>query len=204
MVGGPRPIAPLALTLAGLAIVWAAMLWLGGTGADRTILHAIYTAGAPLRVIAGVVTHVGAYLTLLGFTLLGAIAVLARGERRRALLLAVLVTTGPLLVELQKGWFGRLRPHDQEHLVAVQSYAFPSGHSANSLLILLSLALLVVEGPRARKVAVAGALLIAFMVGLSRMVLGVHWPSDVVGGWALALFWLLLWSRLLKVPLRPS
>lgn len=205
MVGGPRPVAPLALALAGLALVWAAMLWFGGTATDRAILDAIYVGGAPLRFeIAGAATHLGSYPVLVGFTLLGLTGLLARGESRRALLLALLVTTGPLLVELQKGWIGRLRPHDQEHLVAVQSYAFPSGHSANSLLIWLALALLTVEGRRARQIAIAGALLIAGAVSLSRPALGVHWPSDVVGGWALALFWLLLLARLLRVPLRSS
>ncbi|HYD14344.1 MAG TPA: phosphatase PAP2 family protein [Allosphingosinicella sp.] len=200
MVGGSRAVLRPAIALAALALIWGAMLWLGGTGADRAILDALYDAGAPLRyAIAGAITHLGAYPVLVGFTLLGLVALLARGEGRRALLLALLVTSGPLFVELQKNWFGRLRPHDQ-HLVAVQSYAFPSGHSANSLLIWLSLALLVVEGPR-RRWAIAGALVIALAVGLSRPMLGVHWPSDVIGGWALALFWMLFWSRLLGVPL---
>jgi membrane-associated phospholipid phosphatase len=181
------------------------MLWFGGTATDRAILDAIYAGGAPLRFeVAGAVTHLGAYPVLVGFTLLGLIGLLARGESRRALLLALLVTTGPLLVELQKGWIGRLRPHDQEHLVVVQSYAFPSGHSGNSLLIWLALALLTVEGRTERRIAIAGALLIAGAVSLSRPMLGVHWPSDVVGGWALAMFWLLLLSRLTGVPLDGS
>jgi undecaprenyl-diphosphatase len=192
----------LGLALAGLALVWGAMLWLGGTGADPTNLDALYAGQAPLRAqIAGAVTQLGAYPTVVGFSLLGLIALLLRGERRRALLLAMLVTTGPLLGELQKDWIGRLRPHDQEHLVAVQSHAFPSGHSANAVFLWLGLALLVVEGARARRGAVAGALLIAGMVGLSRLMLGVHWPSDVLAGWALALLWLLLLARLAGVPL---
>jgi len=195
---------PLALVLAGLAALWAAMLWLGGTATDKAILNALYDAGAPARGALSLITHLGAYPTLLCITLLGIAVLIARSERRQALLLAVLITSGPLLVELQKGWIGRLRPHDQEHLVAVQSYAFPSGHSANSLLIWLSLALLVVRNPRARPFAIAGALLIAVAVAFSRPMLGVHWPSDVVGGWALALFWLLLMARLLRVPLSAS
>ena len=202
MVGGSRADLKLAAALALLALLWGAMLWLGGTGADRTILDALYQAGAvPGREVVGAITHLGAYPVLVGLALLGLIALLARGERRRAMLLAGLATLGPLFVELQKHWFGRLRPHDQEHLVVVQSYAFPSGHSANSLLIWLSVALLVVEGPRARPFAIVAALLIAGAVGLSRPMLGVHWPSDVVGGWALALFLLLLLSRLAGVPL---
>lgn len=207
MVGYPRPIAPaaLAFALTGLALIWGAMLWLGGSDTDKAILAAIYAAGAQVGPsLVEAVTHIGAFPTLAGFALLGLIGLLARGERRRALLLTWLATTGPLLVELQKGWIGRLRPQDQEHLVVMQSYAYPSGHSANSLLIWLSIALLCVEGPRARKVAIAGAVAIALLVGLSRPMLGVHWPSDVVGGWALGLFWLLLWARLFRVPLRLS
>jgi undecaprenyl-diphosphatase len=202
MVGGPRPTLMLPAALATLALVWAAMLWLGGTGTDRLVLDALYDAGALLgRDVVGAATHLGAYPVLVGLTLLGLVALLARGERQRALLLTGLATIGPLFVELQKNWFGRLRPHDQEHLVMVQSYSFPSGHSANSLLIWLGLTLLVVENPRARPFAIACALLIAGAVGLSRPMLGVHWPSDVVGGWALALFMLLLLSRLAGVPL---
>lgn len=207
MVGDPRSIAPaaLALALTGLALVWGAMLWLGGSDTDKALLAALYAAGAQLGPsLVEAVTHIGAFLVLAGFALIGVIGLLARGEMRRAFLLTWLTITGPLLVELQKGWIGRLRPHDQEHLVVMQSYAFPSGHSANSLLIWLSIALLCMEGPRARKVAIAGALLVALLIGLSRPMLGVHWPSDVIGGWALGLFWLLLWARLLKVPLRLS
>ncbi len=200
MVGGSHADLKLAAALTLLALVWGAMLWLGGTGADRTILDALYHAGAPLgRDIVGAITHLGAYPVLVGLTLLGLVALLARREWRRALLLTGLATIGPLFVELQKNWFGRLRPHDQEHLVMVQSYSFPSGHSANSLLIWLGLAMLVVENSRARPFAIACALLIAGAVGLSRPMLGVHWPSDVVGGWALALFMLLLLSRLAGV-----
>jgi membrane-associated phospholipid phosphatase len=194
---------PLALTLVALASIWGAMLWLGGTDGDQAVLAFFYAGDRPfLSAAARCVTELGAYYTL---ALLGIVAIvlLYRRERgREAVLLFTLIVTGPLFVELQKGWIGRLRPHDQEHLVATQSFAFPSGHTANATLIWLSLALLLARSGRAP--ALAGAALIAVAVGCSRMMLGVHWPTDVIGGLAFGLFWLLLLFRLFRVPLSPS
>lgn len=182
------------------------MLWLGGEAADRAVLAAFHAGGEPLRAAAARwLTELGAYYTLAALSLGGIVLLWRRGLRRQAVLLFALVTTGPLFVELQKGWIGRLRPHDEFHLTAIQSYAFPSGHTANATMVWLGLALLLFpRSGRARTAAVAVASLVAVTVGCTRMMLGVHWPSDVVGGWALGLFWLLLLARLTGVSLRPS
>jgi undecaprenyl-diphosphatase len=55
----------------------------------------------------------------------------------------------------------------------------------------VALALLLSE-PGRRRIWLAGAIALAVVVGLSRVILGVHWPSDVVGGWCYGLFWALL------------
>jgi membrane-associated phospholipid phosphatase len=102
---------------------------------------------------------------------------------------------GRLLVELQKGWTMRARPDPHEQLTPIASYAFPSGHAASATMVWLGAALLLAWG-RARPWAIGGAALLAFLVGLTRPMLGVHWPSDVVAGWSLGLFWTLLWVRL--------
>lgn len=194
----------LGAALAALATIWGAMLRMGGDQADRETLAFFHAGDDPAATaVARWATELGAYPVLAALGIAATIVLHRRGLRRQAALLFALVTTGPLLVELQKGWIGRLRPHDQEHLVATQSYAFPSGHTANATLIWLSLALLLVTG-RGRTAAIAGAALVAVAVGCTRMMLGVHWPTDVVGGWALGLFWLLLLFRLFRVPLRPS
>jgi undecaprenyl-diphosphatase len=73
--------------------------------------------------------------------------------------------------------------------------AFPSGHSANAMAVWLAVALLAAP-ERLRVPAVAAALAVALLVGLSRLVLGVHWPSDVAGGWALGAACTLLLVRL--------
>jgi membrane-associated phospholipid phosphatase len=205
LVGRPRALIPLALALTGLGLVWVAMLRLGGSDLDRNIFAALYVGGrGTLYWIARVITEMGAYTTLLALTLAGLIVLLSQRLFRKAWLLAGLIVTGPLFVELQKGWIGRLRPNDELHLMATQSYSFPSGHTANATLMWLSFVLLFVRGPRTRMAALGGAAVLAVAIGFSRVMLGVHWPTDVVAGWALGVAWLLLLFRLAKVPLRPS
>jgi membrane-associated phospholipid phosphatase len=77
-------------------------------------------------------------------------------------------------------------------LAQVHYQSFPSGHAANSMIVYLGLSLLAADDPEHRRWAVAAALLLTFLIGLSRPMLGVHWPSDVVAGWSFGALWLLL------------
>ncbi|MEA3012214.1 MAG: hypothetical protein QOD42_759 [Sphingomonadales bacterium] len=191
--------------LAALALLWAAMLWLGGAGLDRALLAHLYAGDSPWGRAAQTVTELGSFPVVMALAAIGALLLVRRSRIRAALLLLALPMSGGLVVELLKRWIGRLRPHDQEHLlVQVQSYAFPSGHTTNATMVWLGLALLLVSGPRARPIAIAAAAMLAVAIGLSRNLLGVHWPSDVVGGWAFGLFWILLLARLSRVPLSAS
>ena len=172
------------LLIAALAAVWLAMLLLGGPGSplDQAILEA---ARRPELVPASLVlSTLGGWIFLLPACLLAALVLAVRGARRRGLLLILLIAAGRLLVELQKFWFDRVRPDPEGHLVAIHNMAFPSGHAANSMIALLGFALIAFGATRARRPAILIALLLAGIVGLSRLVLAVHWPSDVVGGWA--------------------
>jgi undecaprenyl-diphosphatase len=96
------------------------------------------------------------------------------------------------LVEAQKYGIARLRPEDEVHLVPVSTPSFPSGHAASSMIVYLTLALVLASGTRWKWPAVAAALVLSFCIGLSRIMLGVHWPTDVIGGWAFGLLWVLL------------
>ncbi|HEX8217250.1 MAG TPA: phosphatase PAP2 family protein, partial [Allosphingosinicella sp.] len=100
------------------------------------------------------------------------------------------------LVDLQKVQSARLRPVAHEHLVEVQTLSFPSGHAANSVMVYLSLALLLTATYPRRSLAVWAAVWLSILIGISRLVLGVHWPTDVIAGWAFGLFWTLLLLRL--------
>jgi len=183
--------AALAGGVAALAALWLATM-LTGTGAlDHRLLHALYAMDRPaLRAGVIAVTNLGEWWVLVALTLAGVAVLLLSRRPRSALLLLAITLVGRGLVEIQKLGIGRLRPEDQVHLVPVRSLSFPSGHAANSMIVLLSLALLV-PGPRWTRLAVPLALAATAAVGLTRPMLGVHWPSDVIGGWAFGAAWVL-------------
>ena len=183
----------LSLFLLGLAALWLAML-LGGAGpVDRSILLSLYAGDYPLLALAALgFTFLGNWSTVVVVTVLGALWMLYRGQRRGALLLLVASLTGRGIVILAKLYFARLRPEEHLRLAEVHYLSFPSGHSANSMIVYLGLALLAVDKPEHRRLAISAALLLSFLIGLSRLLLGVHWPSDVVAGWSFGAFWLLV------------
>jgi undecaprenyl-diphosphatase len=190
------------LALAGLVLAWAAALLFGAMEFDRGLLIFFYAGDRPdLRTAASWLTELGGGNVLLAATGFGAGILLYRRDWRGALLLAGISLSGRLLIELQKDWTARLRPDPQGHLVPVETFAFPSGHAANATMVWLCLALLVPRRPRTRALAVWAAVWLALAVGTTRVMLGVHWPSDVIGGWALGLFWALALLRLSGHPL---
>ena len=179
--------------LLGLVIAWTVMLLFGAMEFDRGLLLFAYAGEhRGTATAAGWVTELGGAAVLFAVTAAGAILLLVRREWRSAALLLAITLTGRLLVSLQKDWTARVRPDAQGHLVPVESLAFPSGHAANATLVWLCLALLLPTDERVRGFAVWAAVWLALAVGVSRVMLGVHWPSDVIGGWAFGLFWTLL------------
>ena len=195
---------PLALALAGLALVWAAMLWFGTGAADSAILHGLYAGGSDGWVTAAlIVTRLGDPDLLLAVSGLAALLLIARRQNRAAAVLLGISLSGRLVVNLQKAWIARPRPDADLHLIGTRTDSFPSGHAACALLVWVTLALLIPPESRWRKPALAGAVLASLAAGLSRPMLGVHWPSDVVAGWCLGLFWILLLTRLAGVRVRP-
>ena len=178
--------------IAALFAVFVAMLVAGARDADREVLMLLYAADRPwLEPTARAVTFLGEWWTMVGITLAGAGWLAWRGLRREALLLLIASFTGRGLVIGAKAYFARLRPEEHLRLVEVSSMSFPSSHASNSMIVLLGLGMLGFQG-RSRHLAVSTALAIAFAIGLSRPLLGVHWPSDVIGGWSFGAAWLLL------------
>jgi undecaprenyl-diphosphatase len=181
---------------AALAAAFVALLLLGGPGShtDRAVL--IFAQMDPLVPAARIVTRLGDWWVHL---LAGAVAALWLALRRRgrdALLLVAVFSGERLLVALLKLWFDRARPDPAGHEVAVHSMAFPSGHATNAMTLGLAFALILPRTFEGRRRALPFALAFAFLVGATRPVLGVHWPSDVLGGWILGALWVVLLVRL--------
>ena len=118
---------------------------------------------------------------------------------RAALALLLGGGLGELVYTLAKWAFRRPRPRILEHLSSGGWHAYPSGHTTLSVIIVaLGLVLLADALPRARHALRFLAVLVPFLVAISRVGLGVHYPSDVLGGLALGwawLFWWRDWSR---------
>ena len=112
-----------------------------------------------------------------------------------ALLVLVSVGGGTLLTAGLKGFFERDRPNIVPHLTDALSKSYPSGHSMMSSVVYLTLAVLLARAMKRRRVKiyfVSAALFLSVLVGLSRVYLGVHYPTDVVAGWAGGTAWALL------------
>jgi undecaprenyl-diphosphatase len=111
-----------------------------------------------------------------------------QGQRRRSVFL-ILAMLGVLLLNLGlKGVWQRARPQLWEGVLTFPDPSFPSGHATFSMAFALAVILLSQASPYRRWV-VGIALSLALLIGLSRPYLGVHYPSDVVGGWLLAYGW---------------
>lgn len=134
-----------------------------------------------------------AVLTLLTLVVL-AYLLMAR-KRATALLVLVSVGGGTLLSSVLKTAFNRPRPDLVAHIVEVSSASFPSGHAMMSAVVYLTLGALLARvepEPRLKVFLLGVAVFLAVVVGLSRVYLGVHYPTDVVAGWTLGAGWALL------------
>lgn len=110
---------------------------------------------------------------------------------------------GTLLNNLLKVGFARPRPDIVAHSVEVHTASFPSGHSMMSAVVYLTLGMLLARSQADRRVktfVVAVSVLLTLLIGTSRVYLGVHWPTDVLAGWALGAGWALLcWLLMLRM-----
>lgn len=135
----------------------------------------------------------GAVLSLMTLLVVGYLLI----ERlyASAVLVMVSVGGGTLLTAGLKRFFERDRPDVVPHLTDALFKSYPSGHSMMSSVVYLTLAVLLARTMRRRRVKiyfVSAALFLSFLVGLSRVYLGVHYPTDVVAGWAGGTAWAVL------------
>lgn len=154
------------------------------------------------------ITALGGFTVLTLVTVVSALIFLFHRKRLHAAVLVGAVLLAQACSSLAKAFYDRPRPDLVSHGSYVYSGSFPSGHSMMSAATYLTLAMLIasLETRRRTKVLVYTlAVLLVVAVGLSRIYLGVHWPSDVLGGWAFGAAWsLMAWIVLLKLGARPT
>jgi undecaprenyl-diphosphatase len=179
-----------------LALIWLVMLFWGAGSLDRTIYEALYAGHRPvLLTIARVFTALGEPTVLIGACVVCALWLWYAGRGRLGLTLLLIALIGRALSEAQKYWIARVRPDFEPHLVVVKTSSFPSGHATSSMIFYLALAIALTAHTRWSRTAATGAVLLSLLIGTSRVMLGVHWPSDVIGGWAFGVLWVLLTLR---------
>ncbi|BCJ91291.1 phosphatase PAP2 family protein [Terrihabitans soli] len=141
------------------------------------------------------ITGLGSW-TIVSIVTLAATGFLIMQKRRgTAWLLIAAVAGGTLLNNLLKFFFERARPDLVAHAVETQTSSFPSGHAMMSAVAYLTLGALLARTQKrlaARLYIVAASVLVTVLVGVSRVYLGVHWPSDVLAGWCMGGAWALI------------
>lgn len=198
---------PPALAGAGIGAAAVALLLLAGLavdrwpfGWDRAILLGLRAWHGPawLPDAARDVTALGSG-TVLTIVVLGAAGLLlALRHRLAALALIAAALTGSWAVALLKLHVARARPTIVAHWAVVDHQSFPSGHATSSAVIYLTLAALagqVAPSRGARAYLIGAAILLVGAIGISRVYLGVHWPSDVLAGWSFGTLWAIGWWR---------
>ena len=147
---------------------------------------------APALAFLRTLTFFGNGEALLVFTLLGFVFLLARGRRRDAAVFAIALAGGGLLNGALKLAYARARPVWEHPLATAHGFSFPSGHAMGAFLLAGTVAYLMARdltlGPRRLVIGLAVSWTLA--MGLSRVVLGVHFPSDVLAGYAASCAWL--------------
>jgi membrane-associated phospholipid phosphatase len=140
------------------------------------------------------ITYLGSAALLTAIVIAGSLCLRVRTGSWRPLLLLASAAVGAMTLDtVLKFSIARPRPATEWMVGSAVGWAFPSGHTTESTSVYVALAYLIAETQAAWRTKVqllAFALMVAFLIGISRIYLGVHWPTDVMSGWALGIAWL--------------
>ncbi len=138
------------------------------------------------------ITGWGSVVTLVFLTFAVALYLALADKRRVALFVLAAVGGGEAVSTVLKLFYSRPRPDLVPHGMEVFTASFPSGHAMMSAIAYLTLAILIARITPGRRVSVlvmSLGILMTVLVGISRVYLGVHWPSDVLAGWCVGAAW---------------
>ncbi len=128
------------------------------------------------------------------------LAILWRRSRQEAKIFALACLGALILNTGLKLFFSKPRPQLWRLLISEKSFSFPSGHALGSLVLYGFLAyLLATHYPKYAKIIYSLAVVAIAAIGLSRLYLGVHWPTDVIAGYGVGFLWLMICIIMLKL-----
>ena len=175
-------VALLSVTAVIFVLAWSLPVWPG----DECVLVAVQGWQSPrLDAVFRSLTYLGWYPVAVALTLAAVAVLLARKRKAEALWLAIVVSSA-LLTHPLKALLGRPRPDYAIIEPIPHSMGFPSGHAAFAIILggmVIYLAWQYIPSPGVRWGIAAVLTLLILGVGVSRVYLGVHWPSDVLGGY---------------------
>ncbi|MDB5180222.1 MAG: acid phosphatase [Candidatus Saccharibacteria bacterium] len=167
-------------------------------GWDVSILHWIHLFSAPLLdSIFFFITTIGSIQVILPVTIAILAYLLYKKQRLNSLIILFGVGGAAVANVILKLIFHRDRPAFWHSLVTETGYSFPSGHAMASSAFALCL-IVILWNTRWRVLAIIAGAIIVFMVGLSRLYLGVHYPTDVLAGWSVSLVWIIIVASIAK------
>ncbi|MGI8998576.1 MAG: phosphatase PAP2 family protein [Candidatus Limnocylindria bacterium] len=207
-----RSFSELPLTVLGVTVVVLLAIGVGSDLTDpfdRAVLEMVRAEGlraffAPLRWITelgstGAVTAIAIVTLLVGILI---------GPWRHGLAGALTIGAASPLTQAVKAFVARERPEVLESIVVERGFSFPSGHAVLSMVAYGVLAILITRSRlplNVRRGIISGLTVLILLIGLSRIWLGVHYPTDVLAGWAAGAVIVLLYARLTRgVSLEPA
>lgn len=156
---------------------------------DHRILYMVHGLSTPwLDRAVGLVTNLGGTIFVPCLTFALFLTCWRRGYLDHGLLIFLGVGGASLMSIILKLAFGRVRPGLWTHLVTEKTYSFPSGHAVASAALAASIIVAVWYTKWRLAACIAGALYV-LAIGFTRLYAGVHYPTDVLGGWLLAIGW---------------
>ena len=163
----------------------------GGFSWDQSLLLFFHDHASPaLDDVMLVFTRLGGWIAVPIVTTLAVLILLRRGRRGDAVFLVLSVGGAMLINVILKQVFERARPSLWVSIAPENSFSFPSGHAMSSMSLAAAL-VIIVWSTRWRWPALALAVIYVAGVGVSRVYLGVHYPSDILAGWCGALAWVI-------------
>ncbi|MER7282568.1 phosphatase PAP2 family protein [Dactylosporangium sp. NPDC000244] len=183
-----------AALLFSLLVIAVRVRWLPLESVDRGVANGLNTLVAPsafLVNLMGGISRLGSFGVLSWLIVIAATVLLVRRRFRLTGFLLATALGGLVLDPVLKHAVGRLRPVVEQPVAHGGGNSFPSGHSLNSFICYAALLLVFLPAlaPRWRRPVLIAVGAIVVLIGFSRLALGVHFVSDVLGGWSLGVAW---------------